>query len=129
MSRGSGTLAALSSTASVWGVVFACIAIVIVVAILAFVALAITRAVVGKARPEDLPEVLSGLSTTFSSMACFLPWGRRRQGFLDRSALARAGGTSLEAPDVRDTEATAPVLPLRPLAPTAGSTDTEEGRR
>jgi hypothetical protein len=34
---------------------------------------------VEKARPEDLPEVLHGLGQLAASLACFLPWGKKRE--------------------------------------------------
>ncbi|WP_416960859.1 hypothetical protein [Streptomyces sp. Agncl-13] len=33
------------------------------------------RAVVAKARPEDLPHILPGLGQALASLALFLPWG------------------------------------------------------
>lgn len=46
--------------------------------VLCCVVLIIVRRVVDKARPEDLPEVLTGLGHVFSSLAGFLPWGKTR---------------------------------------------------
>ncbi|MFD5519621.1 hypothetical protein [Streptomyces sp. NPDC127066] len=40
----------------------------------------VARAVVAKARPEDLPHILPGLGQVLASLALFLPWGRRQQG-------------------------------------------------
>ncbi|MEU8620506.1 hypothetical protein [Streptomyces sp. NPDC048623] len=36
----------------------------------------IARAVVAKARPEDLPHILPGLGQVLAALALFLPWGR-----------------------------------------------------
>lgn len=47
--------------------------------LLGFVVLAITRRVVDKARPEDLPEIVNGLGHVLASLACFLPWGKVRE--------------------------------------------------
>ncbi|MGW6308287.1 hypothetical protein [Streptomyces niveus] len=50
------------------------------VALLVLVLLAsyIVRVVVQKARPEDLPAVLVGMSQVLQAMAGMLPWGRPR---------------------------------------------------
>lgn len=50
---------------------------VIVTVIVALVAWTI-GAVLKKARPEDLPEILAGLSQVIGALACFLPWGKWR---------------------------------------------------
>ncbi|MFF8413761.1 hypothetical protein [Streptomyces omiyaensis] len=48
------------------------------------VAAIIARAVVAKARPEDLPHILPGLGQVLAALAHFLPWGR---GKLNPAAL------------------------------------------
>ncbi|GHD52383.1 hypothetical protein GCM10010335_64800 [Streptomyces galbus] len=40
----------------------------------------IARAVVAKARPEDLQHILPGLGQVLAALALFLPWGRGRRG-------------------------------------------------
>ncbi|MEU5382020.1 hypothetical protein ABZ359_42155 [Streptomyces sp. NPDC005968] len=47
-----------------------------VIAMLLTVAAIVARAVVTKARPQDLPHILPGLGQVLASLALFLPWGR-----------------------------------------------------
>jgi hypothetical protein len=50
-------------------------ALAVIVVLLTVVAI-VARAVVAKARPEDLPHILPGLGQVLASLALFLPWGR-----------------------------------------------------
>nr|BAK19822.1 hypothetical protein [Streptomyces rochei] len=54
-------------------------ALVVIVVLLTVVAI-VARAVVAKARPEDLQHVLPGLGQVLASLALFLPWGRGTRG-------------------------------------------------
>ncbi|MEU3774291.1 hypothetical protein AB0F11_14010 [Streptomyces sp. NPDC032472] len=51
-------------------------ALAVIVVLLTVVAI-VARAVVAKARPQDLPHILPGLGQVLASLALFLPWGRR----------------------------------------------------
>ncbi|MFJ4329157.1 hypothetical protein ACIP3A_39440 [Streptomyces tricolor] len=51
----------------------------VVVVLLAVVAI-VARAVVAKARPQDLPHILPGLGQVLASLALFLPWALRQRG-------------------------------------------------
>lgn len=53
-------------------------ALAVIVSLLTVVTV-VARAVVAKARPEDLPHILPGLGQVLASLALFLPWGRRQQ--------------------------------------------------
>ncbi|WP_433404611.1 hypothetical protein [Streptomyces sp. CA-146814] len=50
-----------------------------VIAMLFTMVAIIARAVVTKARPEDLPHILPGLGQVLAALALFLPWGRGKQ--------------------------------------------------
>ncbi|MFF1378852.1 hypothetical protein [Streptomyces sp. NPDC058308] len=63
--------------------------------LLSVLVLAITRRVVDKARPEDLPEILHGLGHVLASLACFLPWGKTREN--TTSELPRSQNEAPEA--------------------------------
>ncbi|MDQ0904637.1 hypothetical protein QFZ22_000622 [Streptomyces canus] len=54
-------------------------ALAVIVVLLTVVAV-VARAVVAKARPEDLPHILPGLGEVLAALALFLPWGRRSRG-------------------------------------------------
>ncbi|MFI1621834.1 hypothetical protein ACH4VT_33475 [Streptomyces lydicus] len=54
-------------------------ALAVIVVLLAVVAI-VARAVVAKARPQDLPHILPGLGQVLASLALFLPWGRGTRG-------------------------------------------------
>ncbi|MFI9230916.1 hypothetical protein [Streptomyces rimosus] len=54
-------------------------AFAVIVVLLAVVAI-VARAVVAKARPEDLQHVLPGLGQVLAALALFLPWGRGTRG-------------------------------------------------
>lgn len=54
-------------------------ALAVIVVLLTVVAL-VARAVVAKARPEDLQHILPGLGQVLASLALFLPWGRGTRG-------------------------------------------------
>ncbi|MEV6594588.1 hypothetical protein [Streptomyces acidicola] len=54
-------------------------ALAIIVVLLTVVAI-LARAVVAKARPEDLQHVLPGLGQILAALALFLPWGRGTRG-------------------------------------------------
>lgn len=57
---------------------------------LAILATIIVRSVVAKARAEDLPEVLTGLSQVLEATAGFLPWRAWRNDPEDIPAAAKA---------------------------------------
>lgn len=82
---------------------------VIVAVVVALVAWTI-GAVLKKARPEDVPEVLVGLSQVIGALSCFLPWGRWRNVPRDPPAAPGAGEGSTSAP----------VAPSSTIAITAG---------
>ncbi|MFJ2307303.1 MULTISPECIES: hypothetical protein [unclassified Streptomyces] len=65
-------------------------ALAVIVVLLTVVAV-VARAVVAKARPQDLPHILPGLGQVLTSLALFLPWGRGPQGQAV-AAPARSGG-------------------------------------
>ncbi|MGP8298262.1 hypothetical protein ACTPOK_09980 [Streptomyces inhibens] len=50
-------------------------ALAVIIVLLAVVAI-VARAVVAKARPQDLPQILPGLGQVLAALALFLPWGR-----------------------------------------------------
>ncbi|MEU5109734.1 hypothetical protein AB0H07_47150 [Streptomyces sp. NPDC021354] len=54
-------------------------ALVVIVVLLTVVAI-VARAVVAKARPEDLQHILPGLGQVLAALALFLPWGRGSRG-------------------------------------------------
>lgn len=54
-------------------------ALAVIVVLLTMVAI-IARAVVAKARPEDLQHILPGLGQVLATLALFLPWGRGTRG-------------------------------------------------
>ncbi|MEV5523681.1 hypothetical protein AB0N43_24865 [Streptomyces pseudogriseolus] len=54
-------------------------ALAVIVVLLTVVAI-VARAVVAKARPEDLQHILPGLGQVLASLALFLPWGRGTRG-------------------------------------------------
>ncbi|MFJ2170383.1 hypothetical protein [Streptomyces griseofuscus] len=54
-------------------------ALAVIVALLTVVAI-VARAVVAKARPEDLQHILPGLDQVLAALALFLPWGRGTRG-------------------------------------------------
>ncbi|MFJ5143252.1 hypothetical protein [Streptomyces sp. NPDC088707] len=54
-------------------------ALAVIVVLLTVVAI-VARAVVAKARPEDLPHILPGLGQVLAALALFLPWGRATRG-------------------------------------------------
>jgi membrane protease YdiL (CAAX protease family) len=51
-----------------------------VIVVLLTVVAVVARAVVAKARPEDLPHILPGLGQVLASLALFLPWGLGTRG-------------------------------------------------
>nr|WSW49808.1 hypothetical protein OG296_43105 [Streptomyces sp. NBC_01001] len=53
------------------------LAVLAVIVVLLTVVAIVARAVVAKARPQDLPHILPGLGQVLASLALFLPWGRR----------------------------------------------------
>ncbi|MFF3967871.1 hypothetical protein ACFYZI_40745 [Streptomyces griseorubiginosus] len=54
-------------------------ALAVIVVLLTVVAI-VARAVVAKARPEDLQHILPGLGQVLAALALFLPWGRGPRG-------------------------------------------------
>ncbi|MFI5672192.1 hypothetical protein [Streptomyces sp. NPDC051704] len=54
-------------------------ALAVIVVLLTVVAI-VARAVVAKARLEDLQHILPGLGQVLASLALFLPWGRGTRG-------------------------------------------------
>ncbi|MFH8411028.1 hypothetical protein ACH4FX_40600 [Streptomyces sp. NPDC018019] len=54
-------------------------ALAVIVVLLTVVAI-VARAVVAKARPEDLQHILPGLGQVLAALALFLPWGRGTRG-------------------------------------------------
>lgn len=73
-----GSLASAYAPTPLWyvgGVVLVLGALVV----LSILVLSITRRVIDKAHPEDLPEILNGLGQVLASLACFLPWGKTRE--------------------------------------------------
>jgi hypothetical protein len=54
-------------------------ALAVIVVLLTVVAI-VARAVVAKARPEDLQHILPGLGQVLVALALFLPWGRGTRG-------------------------------------------------
>ncbi|MET7795376.1 hypothetical protein [Streptomyces decoyicus] len=54
-------------------------ALAVIIVLLAVVAI-VARAVVAKARPQDLPQILPGLGQVLAALALFLPWGRGTRG-------------------------------------------------
>ncbi|GAA1708351.1 hypothetical protein [Streptomyces yatensis] len=54
-------------------------ALAVIVVLLTVVAI-VARAVVAKARPEDLQHILPGLGQVLAALTLFLPWGRGRRG-------------------------------------------------
>ncbi|MFE4822894.1 hypothetical protein ACFRFU_42070 [Streptomyces sp. NPDC056704] len=54
-------------------------ALAVIVVLLTVVAV-VARAVVAKARPEDLQHILPGLGQVLAALALFLPWGRGTRG-------------------------------------------------
>ncbi|MFD6331654.1 hypothetical protein ACFWGI_19040 [Streptomyces niveus] len=62
----------LASAVPAYVLLAALAAIVVLLTVVAVVA----RAVVAKARPQDLPHILPGLGQVLASLALFLPWGR-----------------------------------------------------
>ncbi|MZE72614.1 hypothetical protein [Streptomyces sp. SID5789] len=54
-------------------------ALAVIVVLLTVVAI-VARAVVAKARPEDLQHILPGLGQVLAALALFLPWGRGARG-------------------------------------------------
>ncbi|MEU1077971.1 MULTISPECIES: hypothetical protein [unclassified Streptomyces] len=54
-------------------------ALAVIVVLLTVVAI-VARAVVAKARPEDLPHILPGLGQVLAALSLFLPWGRGTRG-------------------------------------------------
>ncbi|MGW3652475.1 hypothetical protein [Streptomyces sp. NPDC000878] len=56
------------------------LAVLAVIVVLLTVVAIVARAVVAKARPEDLPHVLPGLGQVLAALALFLPWGRGARG-------------------------------------------------
>jgi hypothetical protein len=63
-------------TAPVWLAGIGLIALLVLVLLAAY----IVRMVVCKARAEDLPAVLAGMSQVLEAVAGMLPWGRPRSG-------------------------------------------------
>ncbi|MEU6965025.1 hypothetical protein [Streptomyces chrestomyceticus] len=106
--------------ASLWGL--ACV-LITTVALLAALALAITRLTVRKARPEDLPELLLALGHVFVSLASFLPWGGKDAAGPSEPARPAPESTDATAPTI-EVIATRTALVARPSVP-AG----EEERR
>ncbi|MFI6728755.1 hypothetical protein [Streptomyces atratus] len=51
-----------------------------VIGVLLTVVAIVARAVVAKARPEDLQHILPGLGQVLAALALFLPWGRGMRG-------------------------------------------------
>ncbi|MFI6125348.1 hypothetical protein ACIBCU_37495 [Streptomyces sp. NPDC051064] len=76
-----------------WFVSGACV-VIAALALLATLVFVIVRRVVDKARPEDLPAVLTGLGEVVASLACFLPWGKTR----DSTTAESSPGETLAAP-------------------------------
>jgi hypothetical protein len=66
-------------------------ALSVIVALIVVVAL-VACAVVAKARPEDLPQILPGLGRVLEALALFLPWGKRTRSRAQGSRLGRRGG-------------------------------------
>ncbi|MCY0946977.1 hypothetical protein [Streptomyces antarcticus] len=54
-------------------------ALAVIVVLLTVVAI-VAKAVVAKARPEDLQHILPGLGQVLAALALFLPWGRGTRG-------------------------------------------------
>ncbi|MFI9080974.1 hypothetical protein ACIGW8_31650 [Streptomyces sioyaensis] len=54
-------------------------ALAVIIVLLTVVAI-VARAVVAKARPEDLQHILPGLGQVLAALALFLPWGRGTRG-------------------------------------------------
>ncbi|MFE2383160.1 hypothetical protein [Streptomyces misionensis] len=52
------------------------LAVLAVIVVLLTVVAIVARAVVAKARPEDLQHILPGLGQVLAALALFLPWGR-----------------------------------------------------
>ncbi|MFB7781907.1 hypothetical protein ACFC1D_04190 [Streptomyces vinaceus] len=102
---------------------YAACVVAIVLVLAALVAWA-TGAVLKKARPEDVPEALVGLSHVFGALSCFLPWGKWRN--LPREVQA-ASGTLENSPGfpaptsptiiTASQIAVAPLLPERTASP------------
>lgn len=54
-------------------------ALAVIVVLLTVIAI-VARAVVAKARPEDLQHILPGLGQVLAALALFLPWGPGTRG-------------------------------------------------
>jgi hypothetical protein len=113
----------LPLSAPVWGLGLACI-VVIAVAILALLAFAIARLVVGKARPEDLPEIVTGLTGAFAALTGLLPWGSQNLLPPLTSASDDASSRGALAPSAEGA-----VPPFHPVAGDGDSVDGEEQSR
>ncbi|MEV5681536.1 hypothetical protein AB0L80_42780 [Streptomyces sp. NPDC052069] len=77
------------------------------------------RSVLQKARSEDVPEVLAGLSQVLGALSCFLPWGKWRN--VPREAPASPGtgesGTGVPASASPTITITAGQLAVAPILP------------
>lgn len=68
------------------------LAVLAVIVVLLTVVAIVARAVVAKARPEDLQHILPGLGQVLAALSLFLPWGRGTRGLtMTPPAVLRSG--------------------------------------
>lgn len=75
--------------------VAACV-VVLMLTLIAVIVLAVLR----RARPEDLPQVLHGLGSVISALTCFLPWGRKQGADPAPVAESSAEASALQIPNI-----------------------------